>query len=156
MQFKNHKENGIEPKVFAEHMIASGMVLSDNLKWLTFHSKFDFGYLIKVLTNDKLPQKESDFLKFLSVLFPCVYDIKYLLRSCKNLKGDLQQIADELGLQCIGPQHQAGNDSWLTGMVYFKIRDVYFEGMIDYQKFSGHLYGLGVTLNNNQAQHDNN
>lgn len=138
-------------------MITSGMVLSKNLKWMTFHSSFDFGYLIKMLTDEKLPQKESNFLKIFSLLFPCAYDIKYLLKSCKYLKGGLQEVANQLDLKRIGPQHQAGSDSLLTGMVFFKIRDAFFEGIIDNGKYNGHLYGLGITtLNNNQIQHDNN
>lgn len=156
IQFKKHEENGIEPIVFAEYMITSGLVLTDTLKWITFHSSFDFGYFLKMLTDEKLPQKESDFLAFFALFFPYVYDIKYLLRSCKNLKGGLQEVADQLDLKRIGPQHQAGSDSLLTGMIFFKIRDIFFEGMIDCEKYCGHLYGLGITTLNNEVQHDNN
>jgi len=156
IQFKNHEENGIEPIVFAEFIITSGLVLMDNLKWMTFHSSFDFGYLVKVLTDEKLPQEESEFFEMFSLYFPCVYDIKYLMKSCKNLKGGLQEVADQLELKRIGPQHQAGSDSLLTGMAFFKIRDMYFEGMIDSKKYCGHLYGLGITtLNNGQFRYDN-
>jgi len=157
IQFKKHEENGIEPIVFAECIITSGLVLMDNIKWMTFHSSFDFGYLVKVLTDEKLPQEESDFFDMFSLYFPCVYDIKYLMKSCKNLKGGLQEVADQLELKRIGPQHQAGSDSLLTGMAFFKIRDMYFEGMIDSKKYCGHLYGLGITtLNNGQIRYDNN
>ncbi|XP_050431967.1 CCR4-NOT transcription complex subunit 7-like [Adelges cooleyi] len=157
IQFKKHEEFGIEPLVFAEYIITSGLVLIDNIKWMTFHSSFDFGYLVKVLTDEKLPQEESDFFDMFSLYFPCVYDIKYLMKSCKNLKGGLQEVADQLELKRIGPQHQAGSDSLLTGMAFFKIRDMYFEGMIDSKKYCGHLYGLGITtLNNGQIRYDNN
>jgi len=30
--------------------------------------------------------------------FPCVYDIKYLMKSCKTLKGGLQEVADNLAV----------------------------------------------------------
>ncbi|XP_050538683.1 CCR4-NOT transcription complex subunit 7-like [Daktulosphaira vitifoliae] len=157
IQFKKHEEHGIEPLVFAEYIITSGLVLMDNIKWMTFHSSFDFGYLVKVLTDEKLPQEESEFFDMFSLYFPCVYDIKYLMKSCKNLKGGLQEVADQLELKRIGPQHQAGSDSLLTGMAFFKIRDMYFEGMIDSKKYCGHLYGLGITtLNNGQIRYDNN
>ena len=69
-----------------------------------------------------------------------VYDIKYLMKSCKTLKGGLQEVADDLqarlrpahcintlmSLQVtrIGPQHQAGSDSLLTGLAFFRMRDV--------------------------------
>lgn len=49
---------------------------------------------------------------------------QYLMKSCKNLKGGLQEVADQLELERVGPQHQAGSDSLLTGMAFFKMREV--------------------------------
>ena len=59
-------------------------------------SGYDFGYLIRVLTCSKLPDKEQNFFELLSIYFPKVYDVKYLMKSCKNLKGGLQEVADSL------------------------------------------------------------
>lgn len=143
IQFKKHEEEGIDPFEFAGLLIPSGLVLMDDVKWLTFHSSFDFGYLLKILTDYQLPEDESEFYEVLSMYFANVYDVKYLMKSCKNLKGGLQEMADQLELQRIGPQHQAGSDSLLTGLAFFKIRDLYFEGMIDDSKYCGHLFGLG-------------
>ena len=61
-------------------------------------SGYDFGYLLKVLTCTALPADETEFFEKLSTYFPCIYDIKYLMRSCKNLKGGLQDVADDLGV----------------------------------------------------------
>ena len=38
-----HEREGIEPIHFAEMLIVSGIVLLDNVKWLSFHSGYDFG-----------------------------------------------------------------------------------------------------------------
>lgn len=124
IQFKKHEEDGIDPLDFAELLMSSGIVLMDNIKWLCFHSGYDFGYLLKLLTDQNLPADESEFFDLLHIYFPNIYDIKYLMKSCKNLKGGLQEVADQLELRRVGPQHQAGSDALLTGMAFFKMREV--------------------------------
>ncbi|XP_035222004.1 CCR4-NOT transcription complex subunit 7-like isoform X2 [Stegodyphus dumicola] len=123
IQFKKHEEEGIEPNEFAQLLMTSGVVLSDNVKWLSFHSSYDFGYLLKLLTDQNLPSDEAEFFDLLRWYFPTIYDVKYLMKSCKNLKGGLQEVADQLELERIGPQHQAGSDSLLTGIAFFKMRE---------------------------------
>ena len=46
------------------------------------------------------------------------------MKSCKNLKGGLQEVADQLEIERVGLQHQAGSDSLLTGMTYFRMKEV--------------------------------
>lgn len=46
------------------------------------------------------------------------------MKSCKNLKGGLQEVAEQLELERVGPQHQAGSDSLLTGAAFFKMKEV--------------------------------
>ena len=53
------------------------------------------------------------------------------MRSCKTLKGGLQDVADSLQVARIGPQHQAGSDSLLTAATFFKMRKVFFEDKIE-------------------------
>lgn len=125
IQFNKHEEEGIDPLDFAELLMTSGIVLVDNIKWLSFHSGYDFGYLLKLLTDQNLPAEEGEFFELLRLYFPNIYDVKYLMKSCKNLKGGLQEVADQLELRRVGPQHQAGSDSHLTGMAFFKMREVY-------------------------------
>ncbi|GAB0092046.1 CCR4-NOT transcription complex subunit 7 [Sergentomyia squamirostris] len=146
IQFKKHEEDGIDPLEFAELLMTSGIVLMDNIKWLSFHSGYDFGYLLKLLTDQMLPVEEAEFFELLRLYFPTIYDVKYLMKSCKNLKGGLQEVADQLELRRVGPQHQAGSDSLLTGMAFFKMREMFFEDNIDNAKYCGHLYGLGTSF----------
>lgn len=145
IQFKKHEDEGIDPYQFAELLMTSGVVLSDNVKWISFHSGYDFGYLLKLLTDQNLPAEESEFFDLLRIYFPTIYDVKYLMKSCKNLKGGLQEVAEQLELERIGPQHQAGSDSLLTGATFFKMREMFFEDNIDDAKYCGHLYGLGTS-----------
>lgn len=100
-----------------------------------FPSGYDFGYLLKVVTASPLPQQESEFFELLRIWFPCIYDIKYLMRSCKTLKGGLQDVADDLQVSRIGQQHQAGSDSLLTASTFFKMRMRYFDDRIDDSKY---------------------
>lgn len=72
------------------------MALLNDVKWISFHSGYDFGYLLKLLTCKPLPKEEGEFFNELRLYFPCIYDIKYLMKSCKTLKGGLQDVADEL------------------------------------------------------------
>jgi len=155
IQFEKHEQEGIDPNHFAEIMLVSGLVLREPVKWLSFHSGYDFGYLLNLLTNQNLPKTESEFFELLKLYFPNVYDVKYLMKSCKNLKGGLQEVANELEVLRIGPQHQAGSDSLLTGQTFFKMKEMFFEDDIDDSKYCGHLYGLGtnfvVNKNNNNS-----
>merc|ERR1712020_752697 len=136
---------GIDPMLFAETMLMSGLVLMDNVKWLSFHSGYDFGYLINLLTNQNLPKSEGEFFELLKTYFPNVYDVKYLMKSCKNLKGGLQEVANELEVRRVGPQHQAGSDALLTGQTFFRMKEMFFEDDIDDSKYCGHLFGLGTS-----------
>jgi CCR4-NOT transcription complex subunit 7/8 len=96
IDFKKHNDIGIDSDEFGDLLTSSGLVLLPNVKWISFHSGYDFGYLLKVLTCKTLPPKEEDFFELLRLYFPAIYDIKYLMKSCKNLKGGLQDVADDL------------------------------------------------------------
>lgn len=64
--------------------------------FLLFSSGYDFAYLLKVLTAQNLPSEESEFFDLLKLYFPNIYDVKYLMKSCKSLKGGLQEVAELL------------------------------------------------------------
>ena len=53
---------------------------------------------MKLLTCVTLPTSEEEFFTVLSTWFPTVYDVKYMMRACKALKGGLQEVADDLGV----------------------------------------------------------
>lgn len=63
---------------------------------LVFASGYDFGYLLKVLTGMLLPTTEEDFFGMIKLFFPNIYDVKYLMKSCKSLHGGLQEVSDQL------------------------------------------------------------
>jgi len=146
IDFKEHDAKGIDVQEFGELLMTSGIVLNEDVRWISFHSGYDYGYLLKILTCEPLPKEEADFFEVLKTYFPCVYDVKYLMKSCETLKGGLQKVAEALELERIGPQHQAGSDSLLTAATFFKMKELFFEDNIDDDKFMGVLYGLGQNL----------
>eukprot|EP00003_Mantamonas_plastica_P018239 TRINITY_DN298_c0_g1_i5.p2 TRINITY_DN298_c0_g1~~TRINITY_DN298_c0_g1_i5.p2 ORF type:complete len:171 (-),score=33.73 TRINITY_DN298_c0_g1_i5:54-566(-) len=143
IDFDQFRDHGIDAMDFAEVLMSSGVVLNPDVYFISFHSGYDFGYLLKMLTWKRLPKNEPDFFQLVQTYFPCIYDIKYLMKSCKNLKGGLQELADDIGVPRIGPQHQAGSDSLLTSGAFFKMKQLFFENYIDDEKYLGILFGLG-------------
>ncbi|KAJ9123935.1 hypothetical protein QFC22_000726 [Naganishia vaughanmartiniae] len=142
IDFDRLEREGIEIETFAENLITSGLVLFPNVKWVSFHSGYDFGYLLKILTNAPLPPVESEFFNTLHLWFPHVYDIKHIMRSVRNLKGGLQEISDSMGITRIGPQHQAGSDSLLTALAFFRMKKNFFDDYLDDEYYKNFLYGF--------------
>eukprot|EP00824_Muranothrix_gubernata_P026681 TRINITY_DN952_c0_g1_i2.p1 TRINITY_DN952_c0_g1~~TRINITY_DN952_c0_g1_i2.p1 ORF type:complete len:166 (-),score=33.35 TRINITY_DN952_c0_g1_i2:22-519(-) len=143
IDFKKHEDFGIDVHHFGELLTSSGVVLNEDVRWISFHSGYDFGYLIKILTCKPLPADEAEFFDLMHTYFPGIYDVKYIMKSCENLKGGLNKLAEDLQVDRIGPQHQAGSDSLLTASTFFKMREVFFSGVIDDEKYLGVLFGLG-------------
>ena len=72
---------------------------------------------------------------------------RYLMKFCGNLHGGLNKLAEQLEVQRIGPQHQAGSDSLLTSLTFLKLARSFFSGIEGAAKHMGVLYGLGVDGN---------
>jgi CCR4-NOT transcription complex subunit 7/8 len=67
--------------------------------------------------------------------------------------GGLQKLADDLGCQRLGAEHQAGSDSLLTMATYFALVKAKFTtpgdgggsgGRVDDSKFANELFGYGT------------
>lgn len=119
-------------------------MLNEEVRWITFHSGYDFGYLLKLVTCRPLPAAEDEFNELLRLYFPIAYDMKYCMKFCDSLHGGLQKLAEVLDVERIGPQHQAGSDSLLTACTFFKLKKSFFApeahiGPID--KYKNILYG---------------
>ncbi|KAL4368673.1 hypothetical protein GQ457_05G033790 [Hibiscus cannabinus] len=149
IDFKKNNEKGIDAKRFGELLMSSGIVLNDNVHWVTFHSGYDFGYLLKLLTCQNLPDTQAGFFSLINVYFPTLYDIKHLMKFCNSLHGGLNKLAELLEVERVGICHQAGSDSLLTSCTFMKLKDNFFSGSLE--KYSGVLYGLGVE--NGQSMH---
>ena len=59
--------------------------------------RYDFGYLLKLLTCTPLPAEEAAFFELLHTYFPCIYDEKHMMRDCGDgIKGGLNYLADQI------------------------------------------------------------
>lgn len=143
IDFEKNESKGVDVQRFGELLMTSGIVLNEEIRWITFHSGYDFGYLLKVLTCQPLPASEAEFFEILNLYFPNIFDIKYLMKFCDSLHGGLNKLAETLDVQRIGPQHQAGSDSLLTSFTFLKLAKRYFSGVDGASKHMGVLYGLG-------------
>ncbi|CAN0838459.1 Probable CCR4-associated factor 1 homolog 7 [Linum grandiflorum] len=132
IDFRKNTEVGVDAKRFSELLMSSGIVLNDNVHWVTFHSGYDFGYL---------------FFKLIRLYFPVLYDIKHLVKFCNSLHGGLNKLAELLDVERIGICHQAGSDSLLTCFTFMKLKQSFFNGSTE--KYVGVLYGLGVENDQN-------
>ena len=142
IDFEAIAERGIDPIMFAEGFLSSGLILNDDIYWITFHGAFDFAYFVKVLSNSVLPQTIEKFKTSMRMFFPNVADIKVIMKEVHDLKmGALAKLARDLDLKRIGTMHQAGSDAEITLRCYFKLKDEYFKNGIS-PKLLNKVFGL--------------
>ena len=141
IDFKNLTEFGIDPVQFAEQLLSSGLVLNEEVKWVTFHGSFDFAYLLKNLIYSELPPIKESFMEYIKIFFPNVYDQKIIVSEMTDIKsGSLQKLAMDLDIRRTGNQHQARSDAMLTLLSFCKLREFYFpDGFTS--KITNKIYG---------------
>jgi len=148
LDFARHQADGIKMEDFGELLTPSGLVVNKKVTWITFHSCFDFGYLFRCIFYGPLPDNEQEFFRIYKTFFPVSYDIKLLLQQPGPqqvmLKGGLQEVANQLQVARIGQAHQAGSDSLLTVMTFFKLRERFFSDNWNLvsPKVQGHMFGI--------------
>lgn len=121
INFEMLESRGIPHEVFGECMISSGLVLNEDVHWISFHGIYDFAYFLKIVTNLPLPETESAFFDTLGLYFANYYDIRYLVRYNDSFRGSLAKLGQELNVARVGTQHQAGSDSLITSEIFFKL-----------------------------------
>lgn len=158
--FEKHAAQGIDPLEFGSLLITSGLTLNIDVNWISFHSGYDFAYLVKMLWCRQLPIDEEQYRALVNIFFPRLLDVKFLWRHANKLvmrgaigsqattilnnlgtKSGLQDLADELGCHRVGAQHSAGSDAWLTGAVFWELRKKIFDGSIP-DEMNGQMWGL--------------
>lgn len=150
IDFEKNRKFGVDTASFANLMMSSGLLFNRHNSWITFHGAYDFGYLVKALTQSALPRDIRHFLWLVEALFGVrVYDAKHLMNFCPNLYGGLDRVSESLKLErVVGNSHQASSDSLLTCHLFQKMKETYFEKESDDSmiKYASVLYGLEVQV----------
>ncbi|TYH22896.1 hypothetical protein ES288_A04G167300v1 [Gossypium darwinii] len=123
INFTKNKEKGICSRDFGMMFLISGLGFSE-LTWVTFHSGYDFGFLLKILTQHPLPPDLKSFISF-------------------NLHGGLEKMAKTLNVDRVtGLSHQAGSDSLLILRCFMQIKDTKAFKQCNQKLSALALYGL--------------
>jgi len=99
--------------------------------------------MYRVLANTPMPDSEDGFLEDTKQFYPNLYDVKYMKEDFDDLKGGLARLGDMLNLNRHGISHQAGSDSWLTGLTYFKLIEDFLKGVDIAKEFNNAVSGFG-------------
>lgn len=93
----------------------SNLILNDKVTWVTFHGQYDFSYLMKVISSNRLPSTPESFFNYLELYFPVKFDIKMMINEMEEIKNySLQKLGNDLCIERTGRQHQGGSDALLT------------------------------------------
>ena len=143
IDFEKFERDGIDVLDFAALLYSSGLVMNEKVTWINFHGGYDFSYLLKMLTGSPLPSTEEEFFSKLKIYFPNFYDVKYIMLMTTDRRGEgLQELANALGVERIGTQHQAGSDSYVTLLAFYRYMNEYYHGILNHEKFKNVLFGL--------------
>ena len=146
IDLEKNKREGIPTWVFREFMLKSGLLFNPYVTWITFHSSYDFGLMIKLLIGGHLPPNIHLFRCLVAHFFgPKVFDIKHMIKFCSGLYGGLDRVAKTLNVdRIVGKSHQAGSDSLLILQTFMKLKETYFNANSELKMYEGILYGLDV------------
>ena len=86
IDFEVLKKKGISYNLFTEYFLVSGLVLNENVTWISFNGISDFCYMLRLVLNENLPNDEYNFFTNFKNYCPNLYDIKYLIKDNENFK----------------------------------------------------------------------
>ena len=149
INFEKLKNRGIKHNVFAQYLMTSGLVLNPDIYWVSYQGSYDFGYLLKLLINEKLPPNEDRFIDSLNLYFHNYLDVKILVKDKEYyFNGGLNKLINKLRISRKGIMHQAGSDSIATIETYISLINYYIINNDKIQKLKNILYGIGAGQDN--------
>ncbi|KAK4800180.1 hypothetical protein SAY86_025545 [Trapa natans] len=80
IDFERNRNEGVNSVRFPYLLRTSGLLFNPYVRWITFHSAYDCGHLIKILVGCALPARMEDFLGLLRIFFgPRVFHVKHMM-----------------------------------------------------------------------------
>ncbi len=151
IDFEKLKTRGIKHNIFAQYFMISNLVLNPDVNWVSYHGSYDFAYLLKLLINMELPEKEEEFINLLNTYFINYYDIRVLTKGNDNFQKGLNKLAEQLEIKREGQIHQAGSDSAVTIGVFLRLKNNGLVGNIKFNESKNILYGVGKGQDNDET-----
>jgi CCR4-NOT transcription complex subunit 7/8 len=143
VEFDFLEDHGITHAAFGELLISSGLVLEEDVTFVTFHGGFALAYLLKLMTCRDMPSTVDAFVDAIHQYLPRLFDLRYAMQKVKPhwAGGSLDNLGAEFGIkrEATMPAHTAGSDAFLALKVYFAMEHA---KMILPQPMEGHIYAL--------------
>lgn len=159
-----HKTNGIKKFEFAQLLIESGLLMNENVTWITYHSAYDLGFLINILMNDIMPNNRKDFEWWVHEYMPSLFDLNLLYKTVRGykyspLQGNLQQqqqqptpmevtlatLASDIGLPRFPVFTTTGGQSLLVLLSFCQLNKMFmhtFPDGSDFDTIKNVIYGI--------------
>mmetsp|Transcript_127439 Transcript_127439/g.284983 ORF Transcript_127439/g.284983 Transcript_127439/m.284983 type:complete len:360 (+) Transcript_127439:148-1227(+) len=118
VDFPRHAVEGIDPAALAWRLAASPLVGChvSSPQWVTFSGCYDWGYLLKLLTDRPMPLDAASFEALLDSLCPCRHDLRESLP-----RGSLDSLLMAYSVDRFGAAHTAGSDALATLELFLRM-----------------------------------
>ena len=135
INFDKFQRDGIDIYDFVPLFFASGLVMNDKIYWVTFQCGYDLAYLVKLVSAQPIPKRDTDYIRMMRTYFPHYYDVRYMMQQVVDQVGSLQDTATDLNVVRFGPTHQAGSDSFVTLNAFYAAIKKHFGGNVFIEKW---------------------
>lgn len=159
INFEKHQKNGVDSLEFAHLLIDSGLLLSDEITWLSYHAAYDFGFLINLLMNQLMPNNKEDYEWWIHMYMPNFYDLNLLNKFIQDVKKmnqqqksqqqsqqySLENLSDELGIPRFSIFTTTGGQSLLTLLTFIQLGKLSMNKLpngMDFNTYKNLIYGI--------------
>ncbi|KAH3900778.1 CCR4-NOT core DEDD family RNase subunit POP2 SCDLUD_003784 [Saccharomycodes ludwigii] len=161
IDFGELKKYGIEFQEFASLIMDSGLILNDNVLWISYSGAYHLAYLVHFLSGASMPNNKEDFLQLVSQYLPNFYDLEVINNRLKrvifisnnnNVRRSIEILAEELGIPNFPHFQTTGGQSLLILMIYnslCKLTACKFPNGEDFAIYKNQISGINDFFENN-------